>query len=291
MGKSVYAIVTERILEKIQDAIDHGGLLPWQKPWVAADAPRNYVSQKEYRGINHLLLEQGEYLTWGQLCDLRKHNPEITLQKGCRSEIVVYFNFAETQEVKTNAAGQPETEKRRMPFLRYYKVFNANDVAGLEATPHEKFEHQPIEEAEGIFQNYVQHEHINVQKIEGDKACYAPVSDTLTLPLMEQFPNIIEYYSTVFHEVGHSTGHPSRLNRSMANSFGDTQYSKEELIAEMTATMLLGQAGIQTAAVEQNSVAYMRNWLKALQDNVTMIVSASGQAQKAADYILHSGKK
>lgn len=286
MKKSVYAIVTERIISKIQEAIDTGEPLPWRKPWVYANSPRNYVTKKEYRGVNHLLLHEGEYLTWGQLCDLKKHSPKLALQKGCKSEIVVYFNFVDKVVERTTTAGVQKTEEQKIPYLRYYKVYRANDVVGLEIEPPPRFQHKPIVEAESIFQSYIQRENIPVTMIAGDKACYSPISDRLTLPLMEQFPNLLEYYSTVFHEAGHSTGHPKRLNRNIMNIFEDTSYSKEELVAEMTAAMLLGHCGVQTASTEQNSVSYMRSWLKALQDNVTLIVSASSQAQKAADYIL-----
>lgn len=104
--------------------------------------------------------------------------------------------------------------------------------------------------------------------------------------MIEQYPIIEEFYSTIFHEAAHSTGASHRIDRKIKNTFSDESYSKEELVAEMTASMLMGHCGINTPTTEKNNIAYMRSWIKVLQDNVTLIVSASSQAQKAADYII-----
>ena len=284
MGKNVYQIVTERICEKIEMAIKNNEPLPWDKPWLWANAPKNYLGS-EYRGINALLLESGEYLTWNQICDLQKHNKDIKLRKGCKKDIVVYFNFKEYEKETINDKGEKVLELQKLPFLRYYTVYNIKYVDGVESKTEEKlFQHNPIEEAEAIFNGYTQAEKITVKHIKGDKACYSPLSDSITLPLMEQFKTIEEYYSTAFHEAGHST--MKRLGRNTKGTFGDTEYSKEELIAEMTASMLLAHCGINTASSETNNIAYMRSWLKALQDNTTWLVSACSKAQIATEYIL-----
>lgn len=292
MANKVYEIVTQRIIQKIEEAIKNRDVLPWQKPWVYTNAPQNYITGKRYRGVNNLLFDAGEYITWAQLCDLQKQNPSLKLRKGSKKEIVVYFNYSEYDKERTDVNGKTVIEKQKVPFLRYYNVFHIKHIEGLESKIQEvTFNHNPIEQAQQIFDGYVKRENIKVKHQKGDMACYSPITDSITLPLMEQYPILEEYYSTVYHELAHSTGACHRLNRNINSFFGDTQYSKEELVAEITASILLGHCGIQTPATEKNSIAYMRSWLKALQNNVTMIVSASSHAQKAADYLLIGNKE
>lgn len=287
MSKKVYQIVTERIIQKVEEAIENNDMLPWQKPWVYANAPRNYVSGKQYRGVNNLLLEGGEYITWTQICELKKQNPSIKLKKGCKKEMVVYFNFTEYDIEKTDSNGKTIIEQQKVPFLKYYNVYNINHVEGIKSKLKDiTFEHNPIEQAQQIIDNYVTREKIHLSHEICDKACYSPLTDSITLPSISQYPVVEEFFSTTFHELAHSTAASHRFNRSIRNTYGDEQYSKEELIAEITSCLIMGHCGIQTPLTEKNSVAYLRGWLKTLQDNVTLIVSASSQAQKAADYIL-----
>jgi len=283
MSKSVYAIVTERIVKLIETAIETGEPLPWKKPW-SFNAARNYVTAHSYRGVNALLLPPGEYVTWSQICDLKKQNPAVGLKKGCKKELVVYFNYTAPKEEKEDG------DQKQYPFLRYYYVYNINHVNGLE--PHElanACHHEPIAVANQIMMDYVDRENIALEHIEGDKACYNPLSDRITLPKMDQFHgDVAEYYSTAFHEMVHSTGAKKRLNRNLSDIFGASDYSREELIAEMGASMLLGVCGIATNDTERNSAAYMRSWIRVLNDNVGMIVSAASRAQSAVDYIINA---
>ena len=123
-----------------------------------------------------------------------------------------------------------------------------------------------------------------------DKAYYRPSTDTVVVPEIGQFKEVSEYYSTLFHELTHSTGHSSRLNRITAPAFfGSEEYSKEELVAEIGAATLVNMAGLETPKSFKNSAAYIQGWSKALKENKKMIVEASGKANKAVNYIL--GKK
>lgn len=292
MANKVYEIVTQRIIQKIEEAIASGDVLPWQKPWIYANAPQNYVTGKRYRGVNSLLLDEGEHVTWNQLCDLQKQNRNLKLKKGCKKDIVVYFNFSECEKETIDENGTAITEKLKVPFLRYYNVFHIKYVEGLESKVQEvTYTHNPIEQAQQIFDDYVKRENIKVIYEKGDKACYSPLTDSITLPLMEQYSLLEEFYATSFHEIGHSSGASHRLNRNIKNKFGNTSYSKEELCAEMVSAMLMGYCGIETSKSESNTIAYMQSWLKALQNDITMIVSASSQAQKAADFIINSESK
>ena len=124
---------------------------------------------------------------------------------------------------------------------------------------------------------------------EGDKAFYRPSTDEVVLPIRKQFMSTAEYYSTVFHELTHSTGHASRLNRlTQAAFFGSEDYSKEELVAEIGAAALVNHVGLETSNSIRNSAAYIQNWLQVLRDDKRFIVSASGKAEKAVNLILGS---
>ena len=124
-----------------------------------------------------------------------------------------------------------------------------------------------------------------------DKAYYSPTVDKIVLPIMEQFPQVAEYYSTAFHEAVHSTGHKSRLNRftgeAAAAMFGSESYSKEELIAEIGSACIMHDIGIETTGTFRNSAAYIQNWLKVLKNDKRMIVAAASRADKAARLILN----
>lgn len=294
MANKVYQIVTERIIEKLELAIKEGTAAPWHKPWNGADGfPVNHCSLRPYSGVNLLLLDAGEeYLTWSQLCDLQKHQPELRLRKGSKANLVVYFSFKESvKEVITN--GQVEEKQVKIPFLKYYRVFAVSDIEGLtrkrerQATP---FTHDPIQDAERVCADYVEREGIALHIRSSNRAFYSPSLDEVVVPEMGQFENVAEFYSALFHELTHSTGHPSRLNRLKSPaSFGSERYSKEELTAEIGASLLCAHCGIDNSEAADNSIAYLRSWLKALQDDVTLIVSASAKAQQAADFILGRG--
>lgn len=292
MANKIYQIVTDSIITKIEKAIEDGNPLPWQKPWTADDIPVNYISQKAYRGVNLLLLETGEYLTWSQLCDLQKHRPDLKLKKGSKAHKVVFFSVQETSKEKTTKNGEIESKIVKVPFLRYYKVFKATDVEGLETRRKPtNFQHSPYESAEQIIKDYICREGVRLIYKNGDRACYNTATDTVTVPEIKQFEILSEYYSTVFHELVHSTGNAARLDRlNNFSAFGNQDYSKEELIAEMGAAMLMGHIGIDTTNSLNNSAAYLRGWLKALKDDVTLIVSASSKAQKAVDFIINTNQ-
>lgn len=267
----VYEYVTEQIIKQLEN-----GVIPWKRPWIGNAL--NYVSRKSYRGINTFLLSRkGEYLNFNQIKALGG-----TIKKGAKSEMVVFFKVVDK---KTDGAEQGE-EKDRYFILRYYKVFHLSDVEGIESKIKEPEQKNPIEEAEKVIQEYnncppIKHELVN-------KAFYNPVLDYINVPPISNFPETEEYYSTMFHEMGHSTGHKKRLGRfeGVENAhFGSDEYSKEELVAEFTASMLCGVAGIEQKTIK-NSAAYIQSWLGVLRDDKKILVQAASQAQKAADYIV-----
>src|SRR5699024_10281549 len=233
--------------------------------------------QKPYRGINTMLLDGGEYATFKQIKEAGGK-----VKKGEKSHMVVFWKLTkfENEDEKTG-----EKEEKTVPLIRYYRVFKVGEqTEGIEPKQQEvAYDHDPIEEAENIIKNYM---NCPDYTFNSGRAYYQPSMDVVNVPPMKDFDQIEEYYSTFFHEITHSTGHKSRLNRDgiiEMNGFGSESYSKEELVAELGASMLCGVAGINNEIID-NSAAYIQSWLKALKNDKTLIVTASQQAQKASDY-------
>ncbi|MGE4282306.1 MAG: ArdC family protein [Clostridia bacterium] len=269
---NVYEIVTEQIIKKLEQ-----GVIPWRKPWInRGNVPVNWLTQKPYRGINTMILDPGEYATFKQINEFGGK-----IKKGAAGSIVVFWKWID----KVNDEGQAE----RIPFLRYYKVWEINtQVEGLNSrrkNDEVQFEHDPIEEAEKIIAGFINKPNI---KYASDRAYYSPALDFVSVPPLVDYHQPVEYYSTLFHELGHSTGHPSRLKRNTLiapAAFGSEIYSKEELVAEMSAAMLAGFAGFSEMVLD-NSAAYINSWLRKLKEDSRMVVMAASQAQKAVDHIL-----
>lgn len=273
----VYDIVNEKILEQLEK-----GVIPWRKPWNSAqERPRNIISGKVYRGINAFLLAVDNrfsspyWMTYKQAEDLKGY-----VKKGEKGTMVIFWKLYEKENQETQ-------KKESIPVLRYYTVFNLEQCEGITAPKDEnaaqKLEFEPIQEAEKLVNGYVLHPTITHS---GTRAFYRPSTDEIYMPAKEDFKGIEEYYSTLFHELTHSTGHERRLNREGIagdHSFGDEGYSKEELIAEFGAAFLCGISGIENTLT--NSAAYIQNWMNAIKANKTWLVHAAAAAQKAADYI------
>jgi antirestriction protein ArdC len=271
---SAYEIVTETIIRQLES-----GVAPWRKPW-RTETPRNLVSKKEYRGINTFLLVSQGYGSRYWLSFRQAHALSGNVKKGERGSKVVFWKIDEYRKENTETG---ETENRKSILLRYYTVFNLEQCEGIKS-PDSRFVANPIESCEAILKGMP-----NPPRFEQDsQACYRSSTDTVGMPARSAFNSPEEYYSTFFHELTHSTGHPSRVAREGImghNPFGSDQYSKEELVAEMGAAMLCGVAGIESRTLE-NSAAYLETWIRKLRSDSRLIVSAASQAQKAADCIL-----
>ena len=269
----IYAEVTNRIIDQLEK-----GQIPWQKPWIASGSAVSRATGKSYSLLNQMILGRGgEYLTFAQC---QKEGGKV--RKGEKSQMVVFWKFIEQEDEETH-------EKKQVPFLRYYNVFHIDQCEGLTAKhmPELPATAKADETAENMIAAYVKRSGVTIRHQEGDRAFYQPSTDSITLPLLAQFAETAEYYSTAFHELTHSTGHASRLDRlSKTAYFGSEAYSKEELIAEIGAAALVNHAGLETANSFRNSAAYVQNWLKVLRDDKRFIVSAAGKAEKAVSLIL-----
>lgn len=280
MSKSVYEMVTDRIMEQLENNI-----IPWQKPWAGIRSGSfNRISKKPYSLLNQMLLKfDGEYASYKQWQDIGGH-----VRKGAKSEIVVFWKIQPVEEEHEDGT----KEVKQIPFLRYYNVFHISQVDGVEPLPKEELNNiEPIEKAENILHDYWTREDITVEHKAGDKAYYSPNLDLICLPLFEQFTSTNEYYSTAYHESIHSTMKESRCNRAEDRkgklvAFGSEDYSKEELVAEIGSANLMNIVGIETSGTFRNSTAYIQNWLSVLRNDTKFIVSASSKAEKAVKYIL-----
>lgn len=275
----VYSIVTERIIKQLEQ-----GYIPWKKPWVnCLDGTFNRISRKPYSLLNQLLLtHEGEYATFKQWEQIGGK-----VKKGEKSEIIVFWKMQEVTE-KTETG---EIQVRNIPVLRYYNVFHISQVENVFPLDdsENRFDTEPIEEAEKVFRGYTEREHITLHIGDGNKAFYRPFDDSITLPSMAQFERAEEFYSTAFHECGHSTMKATRCDREAENKgshFGNEGYAKEELVAEITSSAIVHSLGLETEDTFKNNCAYIQNWLSVLKNDKKFIVSATGKAEKAAKYIL-----
>ena len=265
--------ITERVIEVLSQ-----GTSPWHKPWsVKRGFPRNLVSKKAYRGINVFLLHAMQYESPFWLTFHQAQQLGASVRKGEKACPVVFWKRLEIEDKESH-------EIEKIPMLRFYHVFNVAQLDGLKE--------MPTTDAEAVIAKPVEIVE-NMPLRPGIKhgmaaAFYSPGEDIVGMPNLEQFESEAAYYAALFHELTHSTGHENRLNRPAVSSqkgFGSEDYSREELVAEMGAAFLCGQAGIEERTLN-NSAAYIQNWLTVLKNDNKLIVQAAAQAQKAADFIL-----
>lgn len=282
--KNVYEMVTERVMEQMKQ-----GIIPWHRPWTgAADGAINYVTRKPYSLLNQMLLgRSGEWLSFKQLKE-RGGN----IKKGAKAGMVVFYTkFSYTKDEQQEDGTMIEKE-HTIPVLRYYNVFHIDDCTGIDSKLEDKpvTTAEPIEAAEEIVNGYVSRESLRFKNDEpSNRAYYSPALDEVVVPMLSQYADAEEYYSTTFHELTHSTMKKSRCNREAENkiaAFGSKDYSREELVAELGSAYLCTTAGLNNEKAFRNSVAYIQGWLRALANDSKMIVWAASRAEKAARYIM-----
>ena len=281
----VYQEVTDAILA----ALD-AGTVPWRNPIASAGFPRNLASGREYRGVNLFLLAMAALSKgydgpwWLTFKQARARGGSV--RRGEKGTQIVFWKLLKKEEL--NAAG--ETEEVKLPVLRFYTVFNAAQCDGIAvpATPETLVRHhEPVEECDAIARSYC--ERSGVQVVHGSKrAVYDYLTDAVTLPYPRHFESAEEYHGTLFHELAHSTGHPSRLARRRSGelvAFGSTPYGREELIAECAAAFVSAAAGIGPRTIA-NQAAYIAGWQRTIRADKRVVVLAAAAGQRAADLIL-----
>ena len=295
-----YQAVVKHIIAALEQ-----GTTPWRKPW---EAPRrgynpnihhNAISGKAYRGMNPWSLEAvaltGGYTSklWLTLNQANKAGGKV--KAGEKGTAVYFWKFDQgTKIVPDTKTGEDVEKKQSHVTLRMYYVFNLEQTENVKLpkryTKIQEEEEEPcdvVELAQAIADGYVGNGGPSLAHDGYDRAYYRPSNDSIHLPERVQFEGADEYYSTLFHELGHSTGHASRLDRhnnQLQHSFGSESYSKEELVAEFTSALLCAQSGIDNTL--DNSTAYIAGWLRQLKSDPSIAILAAGKAQAAADHIL-----
>jgi antirestriction protein ArdC len=276
--QSVYEVITHRIIEKMES-----GCVPWRKPW-RTEAPCNLISQREYSGLNKILLASDGFSSrfWLTLNQANKLGGKI--KPGSKSSIVTFWK---RNPYKKHNAETGEDELRQGFLLRYFRVFNLDQTEGIKEALGLTESPERVPNI-GVCDAIVRDMPARPPIVGSDHAWYSPIADQVGIPAREKFNSSEEYYSTLFHELVHSTGHKSRLHREQFDNpvrFGSESYSKEELIAELGASMLCGVSGISPRVLD-NSASYLHSWIARLRGDSRLIISAASAAQKASDFIL-----
>ncbi|MEQ1613930.1 MAG: zincin-like metallopeptidase domain-containing protein [Hyphomicrobiaceae bacterium] len=283
---NLYREITDKIIAELER-----GIVPWVQPWTSSQQlcslglPVNGMTRRSYSGINILLL-------WSALEECGFASPYWVTFKQCiamggsvrKGEKGTHVFFADKFVPQKEKARAQETgdEPNSIAFLKRYTVFNAEQCDGLPkgliAVPVAKTERQIVPEAEAL---------IGATgadfRIGGDQAFYVPSEDFIRIPNQTAYTDQINYYRTAFHELGHWTGHKSRLDRSLTTKFGTQDYAREELVAEMATAFVCASLGIVPTVRHAD---YIGQWLQALKEDAKAIVRAASLASKACDFIL-----
>lgn len=277
--KDIHQALTDQILEQLQQ-----GVVPWQKPWKEFPAA-NLTTRKAYRGINALLLNGTKFECPFWLTFKQAHDLGGTISAGAKAKPIVFYKFLDQHNEDGGLVVDSKGRPKQIPMLRYSNVFNLEQTKGIPfpelAQAHDL---SSMDRAERIVEEFTL-----CPIVSGKSASYSPSLDRIQIPSIGRFQIPDEYFHTLFHEMGHSTGHPDRLARPGVEpgniKFGSDPYSKEELIAEMSACFLSNEAGILKEVVFTNSAAYIGGWLKALESEPRMVLAAASQAQRAVDMV------
>lgn len=282
-----YQEVTETVIKLLEE-----GTIIWQRSWYDRGWPKNFLSHINYRGWNLFFLnfhaERNEYPTSNYLTFKQANQLGGTIKKGEKGVKIIYW--ATIQPKGDGEVMTTETDDKKVKLVpKTYIVFNIAQTEGIEypiIDPVIKTDLEKISDCEDVVNGMPYPPLLN---LNGDTAYYQPAKDCIVVPPLEKSIGAEEYYSTLFHELAHSTGYSTRLNRKElmeSDGFGKTNYAKEELTAEMTAAYLCAVTGIDQPTIE-NSAAYINSWLNALNNDKMLVIKAASQAQKAADYILN----
>ena len=277
MKPDIYQAVTDTIVEAIEQ--DPGRVvMPWHRS--SNRMPDNPTTGNRYSGVNVLQLWASAAINgydssqWASYKQWQATGAQV--KKGAKSTMVVFFKELPREE---------DEEKRVV--LRYSRVFNASQVEGYEPPPVP--DHGPVERLQAA-ETAISDTGIPIKE-QGDRACYVPSRDEVYIPNDWRFfdtPTSSRqeaFYSVIFHELTHATGHKKRLDRELGNRFGSEAYALEELIAELGAAFCCARLGISNEP-RQDHAQYLKNWLQALQDDSRAIFRAAAHAQRACDYLL-----
>lgn len=277
IGQNLYQAVTDSILAALTN-----GTVPWRKPWSSKSAlPTNAISKRTYRGVNVFLLGLAPYTDhrWMTLKQANELGGKV--KRNERATFVVFWKQWDVPQDDSDA------NRKTIPLLRRYWLFNAEQCEGLNIS---SLEDQPK-------LNRIHHAELAVTSMPsppeirecGNSAFYRPFNDLVQIPKLSSFDCPDSYYATLFHELGHATGHPSRLARpGVADQveFGSEHYSREELVAELCSAFCCATLSLDNSLLGI-AASYIQGWMEVLKGDPKAVVIAAAQAQRAADYILN----
>ncbi len=289
--ENIYQKVTNEIITRLE-----AGVIPWRKGWSDCGSfPTNLSSKKEYHGTNWLLLSSSNYASpfWATFKQVKILGGSI--KKGEHGSPIIYSDkmLVDRKTGKRATQNTPKELLQAIPYIKGYTVFNLIQCANV---PQQKIplltpedQRAPIEKAEDILKAYslvgcpiLYSDALN--KNGKVSANYVTQRDSITVPKPALFASKEAYYATLFHEIIHSIGHPSRLNREKGKTFGSEKYGKEELVTEIGAAFLCARCGISAPTIE-NSAAYIHSWLQTIKKDTALIVRASSLARQAVEFI------
>lgn len=316
MNSTKRAAVYKALAQQVIDGLENNEV-PWRKTWNSKGTGKlyNIMSGWKYSGFNKFNLgfamAINGYTSNGFITFKAASELGANVKKGSRGIKVVFWKEESPEDfadrwIKWDKEGREGSEPYPYSDPFYSTVFNLDaiefdperplpaavlrNMAKNTPTSEEVESFNAIESAEEIVSHYLaQNPALKFSNKGGDRACYSPSSDAVMMPAPEDFESPDNYYQVTFHELGHSTGHKSRTgrlseDRSELAPFGSADYSKEELVAELTSLFVSSEARIELTI--ENSTAYIKNWLTVLKNDPSMVINAAGKAQKAADYIL-----
>ncbi len=287
---TLYDEVTAKIIAQLE-----AGRIPWVQPWassadpslggLAPGLPRNALTARHYSGVNVLILwgavmEKGypsqSWLTFKQALDAGG-----CVRKGEQGTTVVYADRF-TPEAEKEKARETGGDAKSVTFLKRFTVFNVSQCEGLRIGLAAEPAPLPDREIVPVAEELIAASGVDF-RVGGDKAYYVPSQDFVAVPPQPAFFEQINFYRTCLHELTHATGHSSRLDRNLTNSFGNKDYAREELIAEMGSAFLCAALGIVPTVRHAD---YIGSWLEVLREDNRAIFRAAGAASKAADWLL-----
>lgn len=283
----------EKVAAKIIEQLEQG-TAPWQKPWQPGELrlPYNPTTGKEYKGMNTLWLEAQGYSDPRWMTYNQAGAEGAQVRKGEKGSHIVYWKFSDEKKL-TDDQGKPvidpETGKQKTINVQLERprsftavVFNAEQIDGLPPLEARQIRSEPERNARA--ETILANSGADIRHQEGNRAFYSPSTDRITLPERSQFPTSDNYYATALHEVGHWTGHPSRLDRDLSNPFGSEGYAREELRAEI-ASLMIGER-LEIGHDPSQHAAYVGSWVKALKEDPKEIFRAAADAERIAGYVM-----
>ena len=285
--KPFHVVIADKLIEQLKQ-----GTAPWQKPWAAASPstflPMNPTTGKRYKGINAIQLLSENYSDTRWLTYRQAQEAGAQVRKGEKGTSIQYWKFTETQRQADDLGapiigegGRPVTEEVRLerPRVFFATVFNAEQIEGIAPREVRATEWSGLDRVERA----IQMSGAKILHDQSDRALYRIGTDRIHLPERSQFSSADRYYATLLHELGHWTGHATRLDRDLSHPFGSVAYAKEELRAEIASMILGDKWGIGHDPGQH--VAYVGSWIKVLQEDPMEIFRAAADAEKIQMFI------